>query len=412
MNYSFANWTHDQFIRFCILCGCDYLKNLPKVAIKNIYKIYTNNRQDIRYVFDELATKVGNANFSADYIESFQRAYLTFKYQRVWCPKKHKMVSLNSIMKLDIFTEKDFEEIVYEDRERLKLEHSFNDQALLAKFSKMEGGLNFLGPILEHEIMVGIAHCKIDPISKEAFKKPSSYSNIITDKKYDDLKSLASKVLETKNSSKSESLSFFKLIRADKKEAPQSNNILTTFFPRSQSQLSKSIPEKSVDQDDNSNIVVEQKVSTQIQEIKFDGNHSAQKIVNKSMSIEKTPSHIDKSELFSNEDRLERSVCEDGELSTRIPQNTVLGSQVFTQKEIIKTRVAQNVSTTFLSQQPFFTPEEGATQPTSLTSSKKKVNETLSAVFAKYRVEQHKSITEQTISNFRKGYLATLHPKH
>ena len=181
--YSFDGWTHDQFIQFCIMCGCDYLKNLNKVGTKKAYSVFTNNMKKMKYVFNALRT--GSAQeFNKNYVEAFEKAYLSFKYQRVFCPVKNKMVSLNSIKEMDIFTEDDLKMIEIEDMG--KRVEEFEDLALLVKYSRSEQGISFLGPVIPAHTMRDISRCIICPISKERFVRHVQYT--ITDKSYNDLK--------------------------------------------------------------------------------------------------------------------------------------------------------------------------------------------------------------------------------
>ncbi len=190
--YSFDGWTHDQFIQFCIFCGCDYLKNLHNQGAKRIYPLFNNNFRRMKYVFQSLASNSSIEDFNQQYIEAFERAYLTFKYQRVYCPLKKKMVSLNTIHHMDIFDEEDIKKIDIEDRDTKVSD--FDDLALLHKHASKEPGLTFLGPILADELMVGIATCKVDPISKKEFVV-SQEPLVVTDRAYDNLRHVASLIL-------------------------------------------------------------------------------------------------------------------------------------------------------------------------------------------------------------------------
>lgn len=190
--YSFDGWTHDQFIQFCIFCGCDYLKNLHHQGIKRIYPLFNNNFRKMKYVFQSLASNNSIDDFNQQYIEAFERAYLTFKYQRVYCPLKKKMVSLNSINHMDLFDDDDIKKIELPDP--VKGVADFDDLALLHKHACKEAGLSFLGPILPDELMVAVATCKVDPISKKEFTACQE-PLVVTDRAYDNLRHAASLIL-------------------------------------------------------------------------------------------------------------------------------------------------------------------------------------------------------------------------
>ena len=68
------NLTHDQFIEFCILCGCDYCDSIPKVgnitALKLIKKF--GNVEEI--------IKNTKYNFPENYLELFKKSKEIFSY--------------------------------------------------------------------------------------------------------------------------------------------------------------------------------------------------------------------------------------------------------------------------------------------------------------------------------------------
>ena len=43
--YSFCNWTFDQFVEFCIFCGCDYLPNIPKIGAKKAHDLFNRHKR-------------------------------------------------------------------------------------------------------------------------------------------------------------------------------------------------------------------------------------------------------------------------------------------------------------------------------------------------------------------------------
>eukprot|EP00698_Gefionella_okellyi_P002766 TRINITY_DN1262_c0_g1_i1.p1 TRINITY_DN1262_c0_g1~~TRINITY_DN1262_c0_g1_i1.p1 ORF type:complete len:483 (+),score=49.70 TRINITY_DN1262_c0_g1_i1:236-1684(+) len=77
---SFANWTMDMFLEFCILSGCDFLVSPPGMGVK------TANRLIRRYRCFQRAVEEIKREFSvaADYEVKFQQAFFTFKHQRVF----------------------------------------------------------------------------------------------------------------------------------------------------------------------------------------------------------------------------------------------------------------------------------------------------------------------------------------
>ncbi|RDW86761.1 putative exonuclease [Aspergillus mulundensis] len=88
---SFVGWTDADFRRMCILSGCDYLPNITRVGLKTAYRSirkYKNVEKALRMLqFD-------GHHVPPDYLQSFKQAELTFLYQRVFCPKAGKLVTL------------------------------------------------------------------------------------------------------------------------------------------------------------------------------------------------------------------------------------------------------------------------------------------------------------------------------
>ena len=136
-----------------------------------------------------------------EYIEAFERAFLTFKFQRVYCPRKKKLVSMNSFEERDIFSEADYKsfgasvDIHQLNKNCMKLDY----RALILKYSLKPEGLSFLGPILPHDLVVKIGNCEYDPITKQKFKREDHSDILITDRKFDDLKALAQRTLKQYN---------------------------------------------------------------------------------------------------------------------------------------------------------------------------------------------------------------------
>ena len=84
-----------DFVFICILSGCDYLESPKQVALKTAVGIYNKNGKDINKVFDFLEKK-GKIN-KETYVPRFKQAYLTFRYQIVYCPILKDLVHCNSM---------------------------------------------------------------------------------------------------------------------------------------------------------------------------------------------------------------------------------------------------------------------------------------------------------------------------
>jgi exonuclease 1 len=133
---SLIGWTDANFRHMCILSGCDYLASIPKMGLKTAYR---NIR---KYKNIEKITRIlqfEGSQVPANYLENFKQAELTFQYQRVFCPKNQKLVTLHPLEAgLDI--------------------------------DKM----TFIGHDVKPEIAVGVACGDLDPMTKDPIDlKPS-----------------------------------------------------------------------------------------------------------------------------------------------------------------------------------------------------------------------------------------------
>jgi exonuclease-1 len=78
-DFSFMNWTDDQFKLFCTLTGCDYVPKLRNVGIKTAYQYVGKYK-----CFDDLAGALKRSTFKGvtdDYLQCLYNAFLTFKHQ-------------------------------------------------------------------------------------------------------------------------------------------------------------------------------------------------------------------------------------------------------------------------------------------------------------------------------------------
>ncbi|KAL4921818.1 hypothetical protein BDW62DRAFT_173458 [Aspergillus aurantiobrunneus] len=127
---SFVGWTDTEFRRMCILSGCDYLPNIARVGLKTAYRSirkYKSVERALRMLQFE-----GQYHIPADYLQSFKQAELTFLYQRVFCPKAAKLVTL-TLPDNDVNPDE----------------------------------LPFIGGDMDPETAVGVAYGDLDPTSKE-----------------------------------------------------------------------------------------------------------------------------------------------------------------------------------------------------------------------------------------------------
>ena len=89
---SLVGWSDADFRRMCILSGCDYLVNIPKMGLKTAYRSIRKHRTVEKAL--RMAQFDGQLQVPADYLANFKQAELTFLYQRVFCPNAKKLVTL------------------------------------------------------------------------------------------------------------------------------------------------------------------------------------------------------------------------------------------------------------------------------------------------------------------------------
>ena len=90
-DFNFKGFSQDTFLIFCILCGCDYFK-LERCGAKKAYSIACERRE-----YKEIISflKISNLNITESIERDFEMAFLTFKFQVVFCPlvKKYRYFS-------------------------------------------------------------------------------------------------------------------------------------------------------------------------------------------------------------------------------------------------------------------------------------------------------------------------------
>ena len=132
---SLSGWSDDEFRRMAILSGCDYLASIPGMGLKNAYRL-VRKYKDIEKILRMLQYD-GKFRVDPGYLEAFRRADLTFQYQRVYCPTKKALVTMN------------------EAQENLQA-----------------ASLDFLGPELDYAVASGVASGDLDPMTKAPIMLP------------------------------------------------------------------------------------------------------------------------------------------------------------------------------------------------------------------------------------------------
>ncbi|OQD82000.1 hypothetical protein PENANT_c024G00442 [Penicillium antarcticum] len=127
---SLVGWSDADFRRMCILSGCDYLANIPKMGLKTAYRVIRKHKTVEKAL--RMLQFEGQFRVPADYQANFNQAELTFLYQRVFCHKAEKLVTLT-----------------------LPEEGTNLDE------------LPYIGGDMEPEIAVGVSRGDLDPTTKE-----------------------------------------------------------------------------------------------------------------------------------------------------------------------------------------------------------------------------------------------------
>ncbi|KAK4482050.1 hypothetical protein RD792_011602 [Penstemon davidsonii] len=87
-----SGFTQTMLLEMCILSGCDYLQSLPGMGLKkahSLIKKFKSHEKVIKHL------RYNGVEVTPTYEESFKRAILTFRHQRVYDPVKEDIVHLS-----------------------------------------------------------------------------------------------------------------------------------------------------------------------------------------------------------------------------------------------------------------------------------------------------------------------------
>ncbi|PIN22594.1 Exodeoxyribonuclease I [Handroanthus impetiginosus] len=129
-----AGFTQMMLLEMCILSGCDYLPSLPGMGLKkayNLIKKFKSHENVIKHL------KYNNVEVTPLYEESFKKAIMTFRHQRVYDPITEDIVHLSE------------------------------PTGIIGE------NLDFLGPSLPQHVAKGIAQGDLDPFTKDPFQRES-----------------------------------------------------------------------------------------------------------------------------------------------------------------------------------------------------------------------------------------------
>lgn len=169
---SLVGWTDADFRRMAILSGCDYLPSITGMGLKKAYRMVRKYKSIDRIL--RMLQFDGKFHVPAGYLEAFEKAELTFLYQRVFCPLENRLVTMT----------------------------------MAEETSKIEN-LSFIGAPIDQETAISVARGDLDPVTKCLIR----------------LRSRPPGLLESKNDKAAVGSGGF-----SSKEKEQENRTLNTFF--------------------------------------------------------------------------------------------------------------------------------------------------------------------------------------
>ena len=134
-----SKFTHDMFMTCCIISGCDYLDSIKGVGFKKAYRLVYENGDDLKNIVKKIRRE-GKLLIPQDYEKNFERAFLTFKFQHVFCPEKRELIHLND-----------------------------PNQHPMGKVLSTYPSTDFLGEKMDPDLTLSIALGHVDPISRKPY---------------------------------------------------------------------------------------------------------------------------------------------------------------------------------------------------------------------------------------------------
>ncbi|XP_010460735.1 PREDICTED: exonuclease 1-like [Camelina sativa] len=137
-----SGFSSQMLLEMCILSGCDYLQSLPGMGLKRAHALITKFKSYDRVIKH---LKYSTVSVPPGYEESFKRALLTFKHQRVYDPKTEDIMHLSG----------------------------FSDN--------LGENSDFVGPLMPQDIAKGIALGQLDPFTQLPFQAESVTPKLTVD---------------------------------------------------------------------------------------------------------------------------------------------------------------------------------------------------------------------------------------
>ncbi len=137
---SFVGWDLYMFQQMCVLAGCDFVKALPGIGVKKAHAHMRRTRSVERVI---RGLRFDGIKVPGTYAAKVQRALWTFKYQRVYCPRRKCAVNLHEIPELGLESD------------------GFCPEAAVL----VGGEADFLGKDIPRETAQGIAEGRLNPVT-------------------------------------------------------------------------------------------------------------------------------------------------------------------------------------------------------------------------------------------------------
>ncbi|KAL1192576.1 Exonuclease 1 [Cardamine amara subsp. amara] len=137
-----SGFSSQMILEMCILSGCDYLQSLPGMGLKRAHALITKFKSYDRVIKH---LKYSTVSVPPLYEESFKKAVLTFKHQRVYDPKTEDVIHLSDIS------------------------------------DNLGEDADFVGPSMPQHIAKGIALGQLDPFTQLPFQAESVTPKLAVD---------------------------------------------------------------------------------------------------------------------------------------------------------------------------------------------------------------------------------------
>ncbi len=189
-------WTLDKFQAMCVLCGCEYLDNVPDVGLKTAHELMSEC-STWQAAVAALRRRGGVGPVPEGYEQRFQRALWYFKHAVVYSPGQRKLVHLTPLpeggLVMPTFVrpaqrQQQLRNGNGDGGKRRKLEAEAQQQQDSSTSGEESGGgeetddegervqdeegHDVLGRLLPDDVAQGIAEGRLNPVTRQPFALP------------------------------------------------------------------------------------------------------------------------------------------------------------------------------------------------------------------------------------------------